>query len=122
MQFCIIVNTDENGLATVTLNANAKGVYDIKITFAGDNEHYAVTQDAKIKIVYDAPKSNEKSITSDKTKQSAVSLKSKMTKSLPNACIFVNCSFVLSVSAISFCNKIFIDTTTKDYYCFYFQE
>lgn len=98
-----IVNTDENGLATVTLNANAKGVYDIKITFAGDNEHYAVTQDAKIKIVYDAPKSNEKSITSDKTKQSAVSLKSNTGNPFFGAsAILILLNFLLLIRGIFF--------------------
>ncbi|WP_407423159.1 hypothetical protein [Methanobrevibacter sp.] len=69
------VKTDENGLATVTLNANAEGLYDIKMTFFGDDEHYGVTQYAEIKIVYEPINPND-SITPDKSNREGISIES----------------------------------------------
>ena len=43
--------TDENGWGTVTLKANAEGTYDVKVTFAGDEGYYGISQTAAIKLV-----------------------------------------------------------------------
>ena len=45
------VVTDENGWGTVTVNANAEGIYTVEITFRGSNDYYDVSQNATVKLV-----------------------------------------------------------------------
>ena len=45
------VTTDENGWGTVTLKANEEGIYDVEVTFEGDNDYAGISQMAAVKLV-----------------------------------------------------------------------